>query len=322
MGIALAGDRECGRLSWRAERCGRGATGKATNSGILALTVLGRPRRRRRSAQTALFARGLAEELHSEPRLDPRADSKQMGWWGDMGGPRQKGIVQYSAWSRSRGSWWLSLIDVSPLSKHDTPFKHDTPCPLRSCALRSCACPLHWVLLRRHEHQCSTANCVSRPSGYRLCPPHRISPCRLITRRPLSTLSPQPHTPLLIPSAPEPTQHHDPFAPAALSPFKQKAMRGVFQGYLFNGFRRIMAQVPYFALPFAAGEWCRCVADSYPHGFPLWRGSWDHMVPSHNAGARLARSVENCLCRDECALKNEPLLICSGYSVYVWGNTK
>ncbi|GFZ51348.1 Complex III subunit 8 [Saitozyma sp. JCM 24511] len=38
-----------------------------------------------------------------------------------------------------------------------------------------------------------------------------------------------------------------------LSPFKQKAMRGVFQGYLFNGFRRIMAQVPYFALPFAGG---------------------------------------------------------------------
>jgi len=28
-------------------------------------------------------------------------DSVQIGWWGDMGGPKQKGIVQYSALSRS-----------------------------------------------------------------------------------------------------------------------------------------------------------------------------------------------------------------------------
>lgn len=30
-------------------------------------------------------------------------------------------------------------------------------------------------------------------------------------------------------------------------------MRGAIPGYIFWGFRRIAAQVPYFALPFAAG---------------------------------------------------------------------
>lgn len=39
----------------------------------------------------------------------------------------------------------------------------------------------------------------------------------------------------------------------ALSSFAQKPFAGVFKGYLFNGFSRIMAQVPYFAIPFAAG---------------------------------------------------------------------
>jgi hypothetical protein len=33
-------------------------------------------------------------------------------------------------------------------------------------------------------------------------------------------------------------------------------MAGVFKGYLFNGFARIMHQVPYFAVPFATGT-CR-----------------------------------------------------------------
>jgi len=37
----------------------------------------------------------------------------------------------------------------------------------------------------------------------------------------------------------------------SLSPFKQKAMKGVFQGYLFNGFNRLAAQVPYWIGPFS-----------------------------------------------------------------------
>ncbi|EJT48018.1 hypothetical protein A1Q1_02934 [Trichosporon asahii var. asahii CBS 2479] len=39
----------------------------------------------------------------------------------------------------------------------------------------------------------------------------------------------------------------------SISNNQQAAMRGAIPGYIFWGFRRIAAQVPYFALPFAAG---------------------------------------------------------------------
>lgn len=40
---------------------------------------------------------------------------------------------------------------------------------------------------------------------------------------------------------------------AALSPFKQRALAGALHGYLFNGYARIAAQAPYFAIPFGGG---------------------------------------------------------------------
>lgn len=43
------------------------------------------------------------------------------------------------------------------------------------------------------------------------------------------------------------------FPPTAISNNQQAAMRGAIPGYIFWGFRRIAAQVPYFAVPFAAG---------------------------------------------------------------------
>ncbi|KAB5593365.1 Ubiquinol-cytochrome c reductase subunit 8 [Ceratobasidium theobromae] len=39
----------------------------------------------------------------------------------------------------------------------------------------------------------------------------------------------------------------------ALSPFKQRALAGALHGYLFNGYARIAAQAPYFAIPFGGG---------------------------------------------------------------------
>ncbi len=41
---------------------------------------------------------------------------------------------------------------------------------------------------------------------------------------------------------------------AGISPFKQRAFAGAFTGYLFNGYRRIIAQTPYFVIPFATGQ--------------------------------------------------------------------
>jgi len=40
---------------------------------------------------------------------------------------------------------------------------------------------------------------------------------------------------------------------AAISPFQQNPMAGALKGYLFFGYKRIMAQVPYFAVPFGIG---------------------------------------------------------------------
>ncbi|CAD6567990.1 MAG: ubiquinol--cytochrome-c reductase subunit 8 [Tremellales sp. Tagirdzhanova-0007] len=37
----------------------------------------------------------------------------------------------------------------------------------------------------------------------------------------------------------------------SLSPYQQRAMKGVFSGYLFNGFSRLAGQMPYWIVPFA-----------------------------------------------------------------------
>ncbi|KZO99196.1 putative ubiquinol-cytochrome c reductase complex 11 kDa protein [Calocera viscosa TUFC12733] len=49
----------------------------------------------------------------------------------------------------------------------------------------------------------------------------------------------------------------------SLSPFQQKAMGDAFSSYLFNGYRRIVAQVPYFAIPFGFGYGIYTWANSY-----------------------------------------------------------
>jgi hypothetical protein len=39
----------------------------------------------------------------------------------------------------------------------------------------------------------------------------------------------------------------------ALSPYRQRALKGMFSGYLVYGVRRIGRQLPYFGPPFAIG---------------------------------------------------------------------
>ncbi|KAK0538637.1 ubiquinol--cytochrome-c reductase subunit 8 [Tilletia horrida] len=38
-----------------------------------------------------------------------------------------------------------------------------------------------------------------------------------------------------------------------ISPYQTANMRGAVQTYIFYGYKRIMQQAPYFAIPFAAG---------------------------------------------------------------------
>ncbi|EPQ51858.1 hypothetical protein GLOTRDRAFT_112327 [Gloeophyllum trabeum ATCC 11539] len=39
----------------------------------------------------------------------------------------------------------------------------------------------------------------------------------------------------------------------SLSPFKQRAAKHLIQNYIFNGYRRLAEQVPYWIVPFAIG---------------------------------------------------------------------
>ncbi|KAK1923158.1 cytochrome b-c1 complex subunit 8 [Papiliotrema laurentii] len=39
----------------------------------------------------------------------------------------------------------------------------------------------------------------------------------------------------------------------SLSPYRQRPFAGAIQGYVFNGFSRIMQQAPYWIIPFTLG---------------------------------------------------------------------
>lgn len=40
----------------------------------------------------------------------------------------------------------------------------------------------------------------------------------------------------------------------AMAPQRQRAAHHLFRNYLFNGYRRLSVQVPYWIVPFAIGE--------------------------------------------------------------------
>ena len=41
----------------------------------------------------------------------------------------------------------------------------------------------------------------------------------------------------------------------ALSPMRQRVAKHMFRGWLFNGYRRLSAQVVYWIIPFAGGSY-------------------------------------------------------------------
>ena len=51
---------------------------------------------------------------------------------------------------------------------------------------------------------------------------------------------------------------------AALSPYQQRPLAGMFTGYVFNGFKRIMENAKYFAVPLGL---CTSVPPCRPSGF-------------------------------------------------------
>ncbi|TFK53090.1 hypothetical protein OE88DRAFT_1656939, partial [Heliocybe sulcata] len=57
-----------------------------------------------------------------------------------------------------------------------------------------------------------------------------------------------------------------------MSPFKQRAAKHIFQNYLFNGFRRLSEQAPYWVVPFAMG-----------YGVYTWSKRYDEWLNSKAA---------------------------------------
>jgi len=65
----------------------------------------------------------------------------------------------------------------------------------------------------------------------------------------------------------------------SMSPFRQRATHKMFQNWLFNGYRRISVQVPYFAIPFAIGYGTYAWAKSYD----TWQNSKAAHIAGHHA---------------------------------------
>ncbi|KAH7911492.1 cytochrome b-c1 complex subunit 8 [Hygrophoropsis aurantiaca] len=60
-----------------------------------------------------------------------------------------------------------------------------------------------------------------------------------------------------------------------LSPFKQRGSKGIFQGWLFNGYKRLAGQIPYWIVPFSLG-----------YGIYAWakkRDAWQNSKAGHIA---------------------------------------
>ncbi|KAG1737472.1 cytochrome b-c1 complex subunit 8 [Suillus paluster] len=60
-----------------------------------------------------------------------------------------------------------------------------------------------------------------------------------------------------------------------VSPFRQRGSKAIFKGWLFNGYRRLAAQVPYWIVPFAIG-----------YGTYTWakrRDAWQNSKAGHLA---------------------------------------
>ncbi|KAI0701930.1 cytochrome b-c1 complex subunit 8 [Cytidiella melzeri] len=64
-----------------------------------------------------------------------------------------------------------------------------------------------------------------------------------------------------------------------LSPLRQRAAHNLFRNYLFNGYRRLAVQVPYWIVPFAIGYGTYTWAKSYD----TWQNSKAAHVAGHGA---------------------------------------
>jgi len=63
----------------------------------------------------------------------------------------------------------------------------------------------------------------------------------------------------------------------SLSPFRQRALKGAFKGYLFNGYRRFASQFVYWIVPVAIGYSTYTWANKYDE----WQNSKAGHIATH-----------------------------------------
>lgn len=66
---------------------------------------------------------------------------------------------------------------------------------------------------------------------------------------------------------------------AVVSPFRQAPMRGVVSHWVFNGYKRLMSQAPYFVIPLAAGKPCPCSVEGSGGGADLFSPATLSRIP-------------------------------------------
>lgn len=89
----------------------------------------------------------------------------------------------------------------------------------------------------------------------------------------------------------------DVFPQLATSPFRQKAMKGALQGYLFYGYKRAARQGPYVIIPFGLGmsilfslSTASCMQSLFcaayaTYAWALQYDEWQNSKAGHLAGA-------------------------------------
>ena len=79
-----------------------------------------------------------------------------------------------------------------------------------------------------------------------------------------------------------------------MSPFRQSATSHQFRNYLFNGYRRLAAQLPYWVIPVGIGEsivlYFVALTDKKFSGYSVYawakkRDAWQNSKAGHLAGA-------------------------------------
>ncbi|CCM05620.1 uncharacterized protein FIBRA_07849 [Fibroporia radiculosa] len=66
----------------------------------------------------------------------------------------------------------------------------------------------------------------------------------------------------------------------SMSPMRQRATHNLFRNWIFNGYRRLSGQMPYWIIPFAIASWSAAERLSFGYGTYSWAKRYDAYLNS------------------------------------------